>query len=47
MSDVFQVRPACASDVHGIVALVDGYAAQAVMLPRAESIALVGSGIRA
>ena len=41
MSDVFQVRPACASDVPGIAALVNGYAAQAVMLPRsAESIAL-------
>ncbi len=41
MSDVFQIRPACASDVHGIAALVNGYAAQAVMLPRsAESIAL-------
>ena len=41
MSDAFQVRPACASDVHGIAALVNGYAAQAVLLPRsAESIAL-------
>lgn len=41
MSDVFPVRPACASDVPRIAALVNGYAAQAVMLPRsAESIAL-------
>lgn len=41
MSGVFEVRAACASDVHGIAALVNGYAAQAVMLPRsAESIAL-------
>lgn len=41
MSEVFPVRAARALDVPGIAALVNGYAAQAVMLPRSvESIAL-------
>lgn len=41
MSDVYHVRAAVPADVSGIAALVNGYAAQAVMLPRsAESIAL-------
>jgi len=41
VSGVFEIRPAAAPDVRGIAALVNGYAAQAVMLPRSvESIAL-------
>ena len=41
MTDAFQVRSARASDVPGIASLVNGYAAQAVMLPRSvESIVL-------
>lgn len=41
MSNVLEVRTARIGDVQGIAALVNGYAAQAVMLPRSvESIAL-------
>jgi len=41
VSGVFEIRPATPPDVRGIAALVNGYAAQAVMLPRSiESIAL-------
>ena len=41
MTGVFEIRPAAAPDVRGIAALVNGYAAQAMMLPRSvDSIAL-------